>query len=65
MAIARNTPKPVIARTSSILEAAIANVGIPLFTPKPRFVNDNIAGTTTAGETEPKTNLQWKREKFA
>ena len=55
--MARNTPKPVIARTSSMLAAAITRVGIPLSAPIPRFINDNIPGTTTAGDTAPRINL--------
>ena len=52
-------PKPVIARTSSILAAAIIRVGMPLSTPYLLSCRFNNPGTTTAGETAAVTNLNW------
>lgn len=51
------TPKPVMARTSSKLAAAITRVGIPLSTPRPSSWSHSMLGTTTAGDTAPSTNL--------
>ena len=56
--IPKNTPNPLIANTSSTLAAAMTSVGIPLSTPKPLSARDNILGTTTAGDTAARTNLQ-------
>lgn len=49
---------PVIARTSSILLAAISKVGMPSSTPYPFSCNTIMEGTTTAGETAPRTKLK-------
>lgn len=46
-----------MARTSSILEAAMSKVGTPLTTPYPDFFRDRAPGTTTAGLTAAKANL--------
>ncbi len=46
-----------MARTSSILEAAMSKVGTPLTTPYPDFFRDKAPGTTTAGLTAARANL--------
>ena len=45
-----------MARTSSILAAAMTRVGIPCATPRPLCWRLNILGTTTAGDTAARTN---------
>lgn len=56
------TPNPVMARTSSILAAAMTRVGMPLFRPNPLSARFNKDGTTTAGETAARTNLEVQAE---
>ncbi|KAH3862783.1 hypothetical protein DPMN_025757 [Dreissena polymorpha] len=59
----RQTPKPVMASTSSTLAAAITRVGMPLSMPYPRsdkFIND---GTTTAGDTAASTIWKYRYTK--
>lgn len=57
-AMPRQAVKPVMARTSSKLPAAISKVGMPCSTPKPSFWSRSMEGTTTAGDTAPSTKLQ-------
>lgn len=60
-AIPRQVLKPVIARMSSMLPAAISKVGTPFSTPYPPACKISIEGTTTAGETAPRTKLKTHR----
>lgn len=52
------TLKPVMARTSSRLAAAITSVGMPASTPYPSSANFSRPGTTTAGDTAATMNLR-------
>lgn len=63
----RNVLNPVMAAMSSILLAATSKVGMPLSTPYPFSCNNSMEGTTTAGETAPRTKLKgrlWKPTYF-
>lgn len=60
-AIPRHVLKPVIATMSSMLPAAINKVGTPFSTPYPPACKISIEGTTTAGETAPRTKLKTHR----
>lgn len=55
----RRTPKMEIDIISSILEAAITSVDMPLFSPYPCSLSTSNVGTTTAGLTALKQDL-WK-----
>lgn len=57
-AIPKQVLKPVIAKMSSKLPAAISKVGMPLSTPYLPACKTSIDGTTTAGDTAPTTNLK-------
>jgi hypothetical protein len=57
--IPRNIPNKDIAAISSRLDAAMTSVEIPLSSPKPRSLRESSDGTTTAGETAAKTQLQF------
>lgn len=56
-AMPRQVVKPVMASTSSKLPAAINSVGTPCSAPYPSFCSSSMEGTTTAGDTAPRTNL--------
>lgn len=60
-AIPRQVLKPVIARMSSMLPAAMSKVGTPFSTPYPPACKISMEGTTTAGETAPRTKLKTQR----
>jgi hypothetical protein len=53
----KTTPNAVMATMSSMLDAAIMSVQMPLSVPYPRVCSDRRLGTTTAGETAASTNL--------
>lgn len=57
-ATAKATPNPVIAKTSSKLDAATTRVGIPSATPQPATSRRIMFGTITAGETAAHANLK-------
>lgn len=59
-AIPKQVVKQVIAMMSSTLHAAMRRVGIPCSKPYPSLCRSSIDGTTTAGETAPRTNLEQK-----
>lgn len=54
----KNVLNPVMATTSSILLAATSKVGMPFSVPYPFSCNNSMEGTTTAGETAPRTKLK-------
>lgn len=56
-AMPRQVVKQVMAMMSSTLHAAMRRVGIPCSKPYPSLCRSSIDGTTTAGETAPRTNL--------
>ncbi len=63
-AIPKQVVKQVMAMMSSTLHAAMSRVGIPCSKPYPSLCRSSIDGTTTAGETAPRTNLpsrKWQR----
>lgn len=55
------TPNPEIDIMSSILDAAITSVEIPLLSPYPLSLRLNNVGTTTAGLTALNTNLKRRK----
>ena len=63
-AMACITPKPVMANTSSKLDAAKMSVGMPWATPKPSTSNRIMLGTTTAGDTAASTKLVWGKSEI-
>lgn len=54
----KNVLNPVMATMSSMLLAATSKVGMPFSTPYPFSCNISMLGTTTAGETAPRTKLK-------
>jgi len=60
----RQVVKQVMAMMSSMLHAAMRRVGIPCSKPYPSLCRSSMDGTTTAGETAPRTNLQSKKSEL-
>ena len=61
-AMPKHVVNPVMARISSKLPAAISRVGMPCSRPYPSFCNTSMEGTTTAGDTAPRTKLKQGQE---